>query len=53
MRSFMLCTLSRTRGALHVASIRCRSSAYQVLLGTPEGNRSLGDSGVDGRIILK
>ena len=30
-----------------------RRSVYRVLVGKPEGNRPLGDSGVDGMIILR
>jgi len=29
-----------------------KRSAYKVLVGKPEGKRPLGDSGVDGKIIL-
>jgi hypothetical protein len=28
-------------------------SVYRVLVGKPEGKRPLGDSGIDGRIILR
>jgi hypothetical protein len=33
--------------------MRERRDAYRILVGKPEGKRSLGKPGVDGRIILK
>ena len=43
----------RMRCAGHVARIGERRGVYRVLVGKPEGKRPLGDTGVDGRIILR
>jgi hypothetical protein len=36
----------------HVAYMGEKRGVYRVLVGKPEGNRPLGDPGIDGRIIL-
>jgi len=41
------------RWAGYVARIGEKRGVYRVLVGKPEGERSPGDPGVDGRIILK
>ena len=41
----------RWRG--HVARVGDTRGAYRVLVGRPEGKRSLGRSGINGRVILK
>jgi hypothetical protein len=43
----------RMRWAGHVASMGKRRRPYRVLVGKLEGQRQLGNPGVDGRIILK
>jgi hypothetical protein len=43
----------RMRWAWHVAQIGERRGMYRVLVGKPEGKRSLGRPGVDGRIIIR
>jgi hypothetical protein len=43
----------RMRWAGHVARMGEKRGAYRSLVGRPEGRRSLGRRGVDGRIILK
>jgi hypothetical protein len=43
----------RTRWAGHVASMGKGRGVYRILVGTPEGRRPLGRTGVDGRIILR
>jgi hypothetical protein len=42
----------RQRWAGYVTLVRERRGAYRVLVGKPEGRRSLGRTSVDGRIIL-
>jgi hypothetical protein len=48
MKSFMICTLcqriimARIRWAGHVAQMGERTNAYRLLVGKPEGSRSLG-----------
>ena len=37
----------------HVSHMGDRRSAYRVLVGRPDGKRSLGSHGLDGRIKLK
>ena len=37
----------------HVACMGERRGVYGVLVGKPEGREHLGDTGVDGRIILR
>jgi hypothetical protein len=37
----------------HVARMGEKRGAYRIVVGRPEGRRSLGDPGIDGRIILK
>jgi hypothetical protein len=37
----------------HAARIGERRVVYRVLVGKPEGKNQLGDTGTDGRIILK
>jgi hypothetical protein len=41
------------RLAGYVASVRGRRVAYRVWVARPQGNRLLGRSGIDGRVILK
>jgi hypothetical protein len=43
----------RMRWAGHVAHMGDRRGTYMILMGRPEGRRSLEDLGVDRRIILK
>jgi hypothetical protein len=43
----------RMRWAWHVARMGEGRVAYRILMGRPEGRRSLGRPGVDGSIILK
>jgi hypothetical protein len=43
----------RMRKAGHVARMGEGRSVFRVLVGKPEGNRPLGEPGVDGRIILR
>jgi hypothetical protein len=44
---------SRIGWAGHVACMVEKKSVYRVLVGKPEGKRSLGDQGVDGKIIFR
>jgi len=44
---------SRMRWAGHVARMGERRGVYRVLVGKPEGKNHLGDTGADGRIILR
>ena len=43
----------RMRWAGHVACIEEGRGVYKVLVGKPEGKRTIGDQDVDGRIILR
>jgi hypothetical protein len=43
----------RMKWAAHVACMVERRDVYRILVGKPEGKRSLGDPGLSGRIILK
>ena len=43
----------RMRWAGHVARMRERRGVYMVWVGNPERKRPLGDTGADGRIILR
>jgi hypothetical protein len=43
----------RMRSAGHVACSEETRNAHKILVGKPEGKRSLADLGVDGRIILQ
>ena len=43
----------RMRWARHVARIGDGKCSYRILVGKPEGREHLGDTGVDGRIILR
>jgi hypothetical protein len=45
--------ISRIRMAGHVECIWKKKGVYRILLGKPEGKRSFGDEGLDGRIILR
>jgi hypothetical protein len=45
--------LRRMRWVGHVACMGKKRSVYRVLMGKPEGKKSLGDPGIDGRIILR
>ena len=60
-RSFMICNSSpnvilvmksRRRWAGRVARVGDKTGAYRVSVGTPEGKRPLGNTGVDGRVII-
>jgi hypothetical protein len=42
----------RMRWAGHVARMGAKRNAYRILVGNPEGKRSLGDQGVGGWTIL-
>jgi hypothetical protein len=45
MRSFVNSTARGKRGAGHVARMRERINAYEILVGKPEGKRSLLSTG--------
>jgi hypothetical protein len=62
MRSLMICTphdivqkikSRRMSWAGHVARMVDRRGVYRVLVGKPEGKRTLEKPDIDGRIILK
>ena len=43
----------KMRWAWHVVRMGEKGGVYRVLVGKPEGKSHLGDTGVDGRIILR
>jgi len=43
----------RMRCPGHIARMGKRRGAYRVLVGKPEGRDHLGDTGVDGRLVLR
>jgi hypothetical protein len=45
--------ISRIRWAGHVGCMGVKESVHRLLVEKPEGKRSLGDQGVDGRLILR
>jgi hypothetical protein len=50
---FRVIKSKRMRRAVHVACMVERRGVYRILVGKPEGKNHLGESGVDGGIILR